>query len=160
MKITQESIMATNKSQIDGVQWATILIALIRLAPTLQQEVESLNMQFIDAYSLMSWRSVCRHLRCFANGMTVMRLLSEGKTHAEITEATGIKSPSISAYKGCNTASVKRCGHGDLVELNNNIITAYRKVIGENTNPKVSATHQLITANGVAGNRPHDGHHQ
>jgi len=37
------------------------------------------------------------------DGMTVMRLLAEGKTNAQITEATGIPVGSIAAYKAWNT---------------------------------------------------------
>jgi uncharacterized protein YerC len=120
--------MATSKSHIDGVEWATTLMTLIQLAPKLQHSVDGLNMQFKDAYSLMAWRSICRHLRAVAHGMTVMRLLAEGKSHAQITEATGIQGLSISAYKAWNTTYFRRCGIEELNELCNNI-TAYLKVI-------------------------------
>jgi hypothetical protein len=95
--------MTTNKSHINGVQWATALMTLIKLAPILQNEVDGLNMQFKDAYSLMAWRNICRHLRGVANGMTVMRLLAEGKSNTQISEVTSIPVLSITAYKGWNT---------------------------------------------------------
>jgi hypothetical protein len=120
--------MASSKSHNDAVEWATALMNLIKLAPTLQHDVEGINMQFTSAYSMMSWRSVCRHLRCFANGMNVMQMLAEGKSNAEITAATGIPALSIAAYKGCNTASAGRCGVNELIELSNNI-NANTKVI-------------------------------
>jgi uncharacterized protein YerC len=122
--------MATSKSHIDGVEWATALMALIKLAPKLQQEVDGLNMQFKDAYSLMAWRSVCHHLRAVAHGMTVMQLLAEGKSHAQITEATGIQSLSISAYKGWNTMYARHCGLDELVEQTS-AIASILKVIRE-----------------------------
>ena len=78
----------------------------------------------------MAWLNICRHLRVVTDGMTVMRLLAEGKSHAQITEATGIQGLSISAYKAWNTMYARRCGLNELVELKNNII-ANLKVIRE-----------------------------
>jgi uncharacterized protein YerC len=122
--------MAINKSNTAGVEWATTLLTLIKSAPIYQHEVDGLNMQYTDAYSLMAWRSICRHLRAVAHGMTVMQLLAEGKSHAQITEATGLSSLSVSSYKAWNTMYARRCGLNELVELKNNII-ANLKVIRE-----------------------------
>ena len=100
--------MATSISNTVSVQWATALMNLIKLAPRLQPEVDNLDMQFKDAYSRAAWRNVCRHLRAVSHGMTVMRLLAEGKSNAQITEATGIPALSIAAYKAWNTMYARR----------------------------------------------------
>ena len=83
-------------------------MTLIETAPTLQLEVDGLDMQFKDAYSLAAWRNICRHLRDVASGMTVMRLLAEGKSNAQITEATGNPTTSIGRYKAWNTMYARR----------------------------------------------------
>jgi hypothetical protein len=113
--------MATSNLHINSVEWATTLMTLIKSAPELQHEVDGLNMQFRNAYSLMAWRSICRHLRFVAHGMAVMQLLAEGKSNPEITEATGIHGLSIGAYKAWKTMYMRRCGPAELVELSNNI---------------------------------------
>ena len=100
--------MATNKSHSVTVPWANALMTLIELAPTFQREVDNLDMQFKDAYSLGAWRSVCHHLRAVANGMTVMRLLAEGKSNAQITATTGIPAICIGRYKAWNTMYARR----------------------------------------------------
>lgn len=100
--------MEISKSNTAGAHWANALMTLIELAPTLKDEVDNHDMQFKDAYSLGAWSSVCRHLRFVANGMTVMRLLAEGKSNAQISEATGISTLSIVAYKAWNTMYARR----------------------------------------------------
>jgi hypothetical protein len=120
--------MATSKTHMDGVEWTTTLLNLIKSAPKVQHDVDGLNVQFTDAYSLMAWRSICRHLRAVAHGMTVMRLVADGKSNAHITEATGIPVLSVAAYKAWNTMYFRRYGLDELDELNNNI-TAHLKVI-------------------------------
>ncbi|MGD1108410.1 MAG: LuxR C-terminal-related transcriptional regulator [Terracidiphilus sp.] len=100
--------MATKQSHNVGVSWANALMTLIEMAPTLQHEVDGLDMHFKDAYSLAAWRNVCRHLRGVADGMTVMRLLAEGKSNAQIAEATGISTLSIGAYKAWDTMYARR----------------------------------------------------
>ena len=101
--------MAKSKSHIidavlvGSIEWATARRAAIEMAAKLQCEVDGLNMQGKDAYSPMAWLNICRHLRVVTDGMTVMRLLAEGKSNAQITEATGIPVGSIAAYKAWNT---------------------------------------------------------
>jgi hypothetical protein len=101
--------MAKSKSHImdavlvGSIEWATARRAAIGMAAKLQCEVDGLNMQGKDAYSPMAWLNICRHLRVVTDGMTVMRLLAEGKSNAQITEATGIPVGSIAAYKAWNT---------------------------------------------------------
>ena len=97
--------MAKSKSQmmdavlVGSIEWATARRAAIEMAAKLQSEVDGLNMQGKDAYSPMAWLNICRQLRVVTDGMIVMRLLAEGKSNAQITEATGIPVGSIAAYK-------------------------------------------------------------
>ena len=88
---------------LGSIEWAIARKAAFEMATKLQYEVDGLNMQDKDAYSPMAWLNICRHLRVVTDGMTVMRLLAEGKTNAQITEATGIPVGSIAAYKAWNT---------------------------------------------------------
>ena len=119
-----------SKSHIDGAQWASALMTLIESAPIYEHEVNRLNMQFTDPYSLMAWRSICRHLRAVADGMAVMRLYQQGKSTAQIAEATGIQSLSIRSYKAWRTVYLNRCRPAEVNELMKNVIARW-KVIGK-----------------------------
>jgi uncharacterized protein YerC len=101
--------MAKQKAKIldavleGNIEWATAREAAYRMANHLQNEVDNLTEVSKDAYSPMAWISICRQLRIVTDGMTVMRLVGEGKTNEQITNETGIVVGSIAAYKAWNT---------------------------------------------------------
>lgn len=90
---------------VGSVDWVLARQAAYRLAAALQGEVADLQelKGMGDAYSPMAWLAVCRQLQVVTDGMTVMRLLAQGKTSKDISAETGILAGSIAAYKAWNT---------------------------------------------------------
>jgi hypothetical protein len=99
-----------NKKMIDAVvvgsvEWESARRAAFEMSAKLQGEVAELQelAGVKDAYSPMAWLAICQHLRSVTDGMTVMRMLAEGKEPKQITAETGIPSGSVAAYQAWNT---------------------------------------------------------
>lgn len=108
----------SNKKTMDAVlhgsvEWSEARLAAYKMLNKLSGEVADLQSltEVSDAYSPIAWLAICRHLRTVTDGMTVMRLLAQGKTPEQIAKETGISTGSIAAYKAWNTmykAGIKR----------------------------------------------------
>ena len=93
------------------VEWEKAREAAAKLESLLSDEVAYLTEgnRIKNVYSPVAWVRMCRMLHTLTYGMTVMRMVFEGKTNAEITTATGLPVTVIAAYKAWNTM------YGDMV---------------------------------------------
>lgn len=90
---------------IGSVEWSKARDAAFKMAGELNGEVAELQKltKIQDAYSPMAWFRICRQMQVVTEGMTVMRLLAEGKTPEQIAAETGITRGSIAAFRAWNT---------------------------------------------------------
>jgi len=90
---------------VGSVDWKKARSAAIQMTRSLDGEVADLEalLKDKDAYSPMAWLNICQQLRIVTDGMTVMRMLAEGKTPKQIANETGIRPGSIAAYQAWNT---------------------------------------------------------
>ena len=102
---TKKSKKSMDAVLLGSIEWDQARAAAFDLTRKLGGEVAELKslLQMQDAYSPIAWMSICRQLQVVTDGMTVMRLLAEGKTSEQITQETGIFPGSIAAYKAWNT---------------------------------------------------------
>lgn len=90
---------------VGSIEWSRARTAAIDMLESLSGEVAQLQRlaSTKDAYSPIAWLNICRQLRIVTDGMIAMRMLSEGKTTAQICTETGILPGSVKAYKAWNT---------------------------------------------------------
>jgi len=94
------------------VEWEKARDAATKLESLLSDEVAYLieGNKIKNVYSPMAWVRMCRMLNTLTYGMSVMRMIYEGKNNAEIREATGLPTTVIAAYKAWNTMYSDKLG--------------------------------------------------
>jgi uncharacterized protein YerC len=97
--------MAETRPINPEVEWDTAREAAERLMEMLVDEVGYLTHggNLKNVYSPIAWIRLCRAISTLTNGMSVMRLVSEGKSNEEIARITGLPNMTIAAYKAWNT---------------------------------------------------------
>ena len=88
-----------------AVEWDAAERGLADLQKALALEINQLqtHTEIRNAYSPVTWWKLCRSIKHATEGMAAVRLSVAGKTNSEITDATGIKSRRVGAFKAWNT---------------------------------------------------------
>jgi len=96
-----------------AVEWEQARAAIEQLRLILDSEVEYLaNSDDIrNAYSPITWVKLCRQIRHVTEGMTAVRLATEGKSTPVIGAMTGIHPARIGAFRAWNTRWRKAIKH-------------------------------------------------
>lgn len=102
----KKEILRTEKIKVlDQVDWLTAERGINDMIATLRNELADLrtNTTIQNAYSPVTWVKLCRQIQHVREGMTCVRMASEGKTTEEIGKLTGIDSHRIGAFRAWNT---------------------------------------------------------
>jgi hypothetical protein len=96
-----------------AVEWQKARAGIEELRRLLDSEVIHLAQsdEIKNAYSPITWVKLCRAIRHVTEGMTAVRLATEGKPTAVIEAMTGIRPSRIGAFKAWNTRWRKAIKH-------------------------------------------------
>lgn len=87
------------------IEWDHARRGLLELKSLLDAEISALSStaEIRNAYSPITWVKLCRYIRHATEGMTAVRLSTEGKSARAIAAATGMSTSRIAAFKAWNT---------------------------------------------------------
>lgn len=107
-KLTVEKIAVSST-----VEWAQAQNGVAELKRLLDVELDRLqaNPEIKNAYSPITWIKLCRSIHHLTEGMTAVRLSTEGMTAQQISAGTGIGVLRIGAFKAWNTRWLKAIRH-------------------------------------------------
>jgi hypothetical protein len=107
-KVTVEKIVVSAT-----VEWAQAQTGVAELKRVVDVELDRLQAipEIKNAYSPITWLRLCRSIHHVTEGMTAVRLSTEGMTAQQINASTGIGVSRIAGFKAWNTRWLKAIRH-------------------------------------------------